>query len=448
MRRKIYDKMLKWKKESQGKTALMIEGARRVGKSWICREFGKNEYESTIFIDFNEESDDFIRQFNSFKGNLDGLFFFLQAYFGVSLVSRNSLIVFDEVQKNPTAREMIKYLVQDMRYDYIETGSLVSIESSIESITIPSEEVPLELCPMDFEEFLWACGDELLFNATRIAFESKAPVGQSLHRKLMTRLNQYMTVGGMPQAVAAFIGTNNLTNVEDAKKAIIHLYRQDIGKSSLSTRIRLAFDLIPSELSRTEKRFVFSDIEKGSTANDNELVFAWLNDAKLVNLCFNSADPNIGLRLSLEKTKFKCYLCDTGLLLTLAFDDNEAAKAEIMRKLALGKLEVNKGMLMENLVAQMFRANGRKLYYYSSYDKANASNRMEVDFLITKNSITNRHNICPVEVKSTDRYTFTSIRKYISKFSEYTGTPYILHTRDVEVKDGFIFLPLYMAGML
>ena len=448
MRRKIYDKMLRWKQESNGRTTLLIEGPRRVGKSWICREFGQREYESLIFVDFNEEGESFAEDFNAFRGDLDGLFFFLQSYYNTRLVERKSLIVLDEVQKNPKAREMLKYLVQDGRFDYIETGSLVSIQSAVASITIPSEEVPLELGPMDFEEFLWACGDEIIYSAARRAFEERRQVGQSLHRRLMTRLRQYMVVGGMPQAVEAFVQTNSMEEVDRIKKTIIHLYRQDIGKAGTVPRARRIFDLIPSELARDEKRFRYSDIAKGGGLQDNDDAFAWLSDAGLVNLCYNSSDPNVGLRLSLDRQRLKCYLCDTGLLVTLAFDDNEEARAGIMRSLATGKFGVNKGMLMENLVAQLLRASGRRLYYYSSYDKGNAANRMEVDFLITKNDVTNLHNICPIEVKSGPRYTLSSIRKYKEKLSQYTSTAYVLHTGDLALEDDFVFLPLYMALLL
>lgn len=449
MKRKIYEKLVEWKNISKGSTAMMIEGARRVGKSYIAEEFAKNEYSSYILIDFNKEDDEFRKRFNSLRSDLDSLFLFLQEYYNTQLFKRESIIIFDEVQKYPVARELIKYLVQDGRYDYLETGSLITIMSKAKKITIPSEEESIQLHPMDFEEFLWALGDTMLFDAVKRAYASSLPVGNPLHRKLIERFRQYMVVGGMPQAVEVFVNENNYFAVEKAKRLIIKLYREDISKArkTLVEKTRRIYDLVPSQLSRHEKKFVLSDIKTGASYDNYQEAFQWLEDAKLVNLAYNSLDPNIGLKLTKDDSSFKCYLGDTGLLLTMVFDENPETAPEIMKKIAMGKLEFNKGMLIENIVAQIFTASGRKLYFYSSYSR-DAADRMEVDFLLSKSSLTNKHNIIPIEVKSSTNYTLSSLRKYIAKFNSYVTSPIVLHFNDYEEKDGIKYLPIYMSALL
>lgn len=449
MKRKIYEKLIEWKNTSKGSTAMMIEGARRVGKSYIAEEFAKNEYSSYILIDFNKEDNEFRKRFNSLRSDLDSLFLFLQEYYNTQLFKRESIIIFDEVQKYPVARELIKYLVQDGRYDYLETGSLITIMSKAKKITIPSEEESIQLHPMDFEEFLWALGDTMLFDAVKRAYASSLPVGNPLHRKLIERFRQYMVVGGMPQAVEAFVNENNFFAVEKAKRLIIKLYREDISKArkTLVEKTRRIYDLVPSQLSRHEKKFVLSDIKTGASYDNYQEAFQWLEDAKLVNLAYNSLDPNIGLKLTKDDSSFKCYLGDTGLLLTMVFDENPETAPEIMKKIAMGKLEFNKGMLIENIVSQIFTASGRKLYFYSSYSR-DAADRMEVDFLLSKSTLTNKHNIIPIEVKSSTNYTLSSLRKYIAKFDSYVTSPIVLHFNDYEEKDGIKYLPIYMTSLL
>ncbi len=449
MKRKFYDTMLRWKNKSQGTTVLMIEGARRVGKSYIAEEFARNEYDSYIMIDFLEENDDFKARFNELRSDLDSLFLFLQAYYSTRLIERRSVIILDEIQKFPPAREMLKYLVNDGRYDYIETGSLISISSSADGITIPSEEEKKEMYPMDFEEFLWAMSDTMLLEAARDAFIKRKPVGDALHRKLMNRFSQYVVTGGMPQAVAKLAETNSYEDVDRIKRSIISLYRDDISKAKphLVEKIRSVFDLIPSELNRHEKKFRLSDIRSGARNSDYREAFLWLEDAKLVNMCYRATEPNIGLRMNKDDESYKCYFADTGLLLSMAFDENELASEGIMKKLAMNKLEVNKGMLIENVVAQMLAATGRKLYFFSSYSR-NSDDRMEVDFLIAKSRITSRHNISPIEVKSSTNYTLCSLSKYRRKYTEYINQPYVIHTSDYMEKDGVIYLPIYMTPLL
>ena len=449
MRRKIYNRLLDWKTSSDGQTALMVKGARRVGKSYIVKEFGEREYASCILIDFNKENDDFRKRFQTLRSDLGSLFFFFQEYFNTPLHERDSLIIFDEVQKFPVARELIKYLVQDGRYDYIETGSLITITSKAKKITIPSEEESIQLDPMDFEEFLWALGEDMLFDAARRAYEQKQPVGDPVHRKLIERFRQYMVVGGMPQVVLSFANGKDFFGVEKVKRSIINLYREDISKARrvIVEKTRAIYDLIPSQLSRHEKKFMLSELQTGAKMDSYQEAFQWLDDARLVNIAYNSMDPNIGLKLTKDESSRKCYMGDTGLLLSMAFDDNPEIVPDIMRKIALGKLEFNKGMLIENIVAQMLVASGRRLYFYSNYSRI-AEDRMEVDFLLSKPNLTSKHNIIPIEVKSSNNYTLTSLKKYIAKFGMYVTSPFVLHFKDLEVKGGITYLPIYMTSLL
>lgn len=449
MRRKIYDQMLIWKDKSKGRSALLIEGARRIGKSYIVRKFADNEYRSRIIVDFNDMDEELMDIFEHYLHNREEFFLRLSVYFGTKLYDRESVIVFDEVQLYPKARAAIKYLVADGRYDYIETGSLVSLRHNVKDIVIPSEEEAIDMFPMDFEEFLWAMGNEMMLDFIRRQFESKSPMG-AVHRKALDFLRQYMIIGGMPQAVKAYVESRDFEEVDRIKRNILRLYRNDISKYALQTETKVTriFDDIPSQLQRHEKRYRLSAIQAGAKMRDYEDAFFWLDDARVVNICYNATEPNVGLRLNLDRTTLKCYFGDTGLLISHAFDENSIADQQLYRKLMLGKLEVNQGMLVENLVAQMLRASGHKLFFFSRSDRENASNRMEIDFLIRKQQVTTRHNIVPIEVKSTTRYTHTSLDKFREKYSEYTSTPYVLHTGDVVLKDDVTYLPLYMAMLL
>lgn len=449
MRRKIYDQMLIWKDKSKGRSALLIEGARRIGKSYIVRKFADNEYRSRVIVDFNDMDEELMDIFEHYLHNREEFFLRLSVYFGTKLYDRESVIVFDEVQLYPKARAAIKYLVADGRYDYIETGSLVSLRHNVKDIVIPSEEEAIDMFPMDFEEFLWAMGNEMMLDFIRRQFESKSPMG-AVHRKALDFLRQYMIIGGMPQAVKAYVESRDFEEVDRIKRNILRLYRNDISKYALQTETKVTriFDDIPSQLQRHEKRYRLSALQAGAKMRDYEDAFFWLDDARVVNICYNATEPNVGLRLNLDRTTLKCYFGDTGLLISHAFDENSIADQQLYRKLMLGKLEVNQGMLVENLVAQMLRASGHKLFFFSRSDRENASNRMEIDFLIRKPQVTTRHNIVPIEVKSTTRYTHTSLDKFREKYSEYTSTPYVLHTGDVVLKDDVTYLPLYMAMLL
>ena len=447
MKRKIEEKLLKWKKESNGKTALLIDGARRVGKSYIVEEFAKQHYKSYILIDFNLVGSEITDLFDMNLRDFDSFFMYLSAAFNVKLYKRESLIIFDEVQLYPRARAAIKYLVADGRYDYIETGSLMSIKKNVKNIVIPSEERHVKMYPMDFEEFLWAKGEDLILPIIRNCFEEKKPLGQALHRKIMTLFREYVIIGGMPQVVKEYIESGDFETADIVKRDILTLYREDIQKyaSGYEKKVESIFDEIPAQLSKHEKKFTLSSLGKGSRFRDYENSFLWLQDSMIANVCFNSTEPNIGLKLNRDNSSYKVYMGDTGLLISHAFDENGIVSEEIYKKLLFGKLEVNEGMIFENIVSQMLVANGHNLYFYSNSSRTDKDSRMEIDFLVAKSKITNRHNISPIEVKSGKNYTLSSLNKFRKKYSEQTNEAFVLHTADLYIKDEITFLPVYMA---
>lgn len=450
MKRKIYTELLEWKKEDAGRTALLIDGARRVGKSYIVEAFAKAEYLNYILIDFNRASKEVTDLFHNYLDNLDMFFMYLASFYNVKLYERETLIIFDEVQLFPRARSAIKYLVTDGRYDYIETGSLMSIKKNVRDIVIPSEEHHIRMYPLDFEEFMWALENETLMDFIRICFKEKKPLGQALHRKAMDYLRQYLIVGGMPQAVEAYIQTRDFDRVDRVKRDILDLYRADIVKHAegYEMKVEQIFDDIPAQLQKHDKKFRLSSLKKEARFRDYEDALFWLNDAMIVNTAYNSTAPNIGLKLNMDRMTLKCYMADTGLLISHAFDENGIVSEELYKKLLFDKLEVNKGMIVENIVAQMLTAGGRKLYFYSNSSRDDASSRMKIDFLIAKSKISNRHNISPIEVKSSKNYTLSSIRKFMVKYGEQLHVPYVLHTGDLKVEAGITYLPLYMAALL
>ena len=450
MYRKAYQKLLEWKKEQKGKCAIMIDGARRVGKSYIAQEFAKNEYESHILIDFFTAPDEIKEVFEKHLSDLDTLFMKLSAYYSVKLHERNTLFIFDEVQFFPRARAAIKYLVADGRYDFIETGSLVSIKKNTQDILIPSEERHLKMNPMDFEEFLLAIGNDTLFPAIKESFAKKIPMGQALHRKAMDLFRLYLIVGGMPQAVKEYAESKSFEKVDAIKREILELYRNDIQKHAKGSELKAEsiFDEIPAQLSKHEKKFKLSSLKKNAKMRDYDDAFMWLKDSRIVNVCYNADEPNVALKMNMTRSSLKCYMADTGLLISHAFDENGLVSEEIYKKLLFGKLEVNEGMIFENIVAQMLAAGGHKLYFFSKTDNKDASCRMEIDFLIAKNKITSRHNIQGIEVKSTKRYTLSSLNKFRKKYAERVGACFVLHTADYKEEGGIIYLPVYMAAML
>lgn len=449
MKRKIYKELLSWKINSNGKSALMIDGARRIGKSYIVEEFGKNEYKTYILVDFNNADDELMEIFNSYLKNLDLFFSYLSLYFNVTLYNRNTLIIFDEVQLYPKARAAIKYLVKDGRYDYIETGSLVSINRNVKNIVIPSEEQRINMYPMDFEEFLWALGDDKMMPFINRCYEAKIPLGP-LHRKAMDYFRIYMIVGGMPQAILEYVETKDFMKVDLVKRNILSLYKADIAKYAMGneSKVKAIFEEIPSALSRHEKKFRLAAISDKARYREYESSFFWLSESRVVNICYNSTAPNIGLRLNEERTTLKCYMADTGLLISHTFNEKTVMGNELYVKLALGKLEVNEGMFVENIVAQMLKAAGHELFFYSKSSALKAEDRMEIDFLISKPVITTRHNISPIEVKSSSGYTISSLKKIRTKYANMLADSFVLHSADLKVQDGIIYLPLYMTGLL
>ena len=450
MRRKIYTELLKWKEEEAGRTALLIDGARRVGKSYIVENFAKQEYKSYIIIDFNRVNQEVTELFENYLNDLDLFFMYLSNYYNVKLYERDTLIIFDEVQLFPRARAAIKYLVADGRYDYIETGSLMSIKKNVKDIVIPSEERHLRMYPLDFEEFLWALDNESLMDFIKVFFEKKKPLGAALHRKAMDYFRQYMIVGGMPQAVERYVETKDFERVDRVKRDILELYRADIVKHAqgYEMKVEQIFDDIPAQLHKHDKKFKLSSLKKEARFRDYEDAIFWLSDAMIVNVCYNSTAPNIGLKLNMDRVTMKCYMADTGLLISHAFDENGIVSEEIYKKLLFDKLEVNKGMIMENIVAQMLVASGHKLYFYNNPSRDDASLRMEIDFLIAKSKITSKHNISPIEVKSGGKYTLTSLKKCREKYTEQLDTLYVLHKNDLKVEEGIVYLPLYMTPLL
>lgn len=445
LKRKIYDKLVAWKNNSNGTTAMMIDGARRVGKSYIVEEFAKTQYKSYIMIDFGNAPQAVLDLFLNDSADLDLFFAKLSSFFRTPLYARESLIVFDEVQQYPRARQLIKYLVADGRYDYIETGSLIRLKKNVQDIIIPSEEDHIEMFPLDFEEFLWALGDETTYPLIKKCFESKIPLGMPIHRKIMNDFRQYLLVGGMPQSVLAYINGKNFEASDIAKRHILKLYRDDIAKfaEGYEDKVFALFDNIPGQLSKKEKKYKLSSLGKQARFRTFESSFIWLNEAMVVNTCFNATDPNVGLALSADNTTQKCYMSDTGLLVTHTFKDKNYTGNELYRAILFDKLSINEGMLVENAVAQMLRLHRERLYFYSRCDSKNRENHIKIDFLITDGK-----KISPVEVKSGNYRSHASLDKFRRRFSSVIGNSYILYTNDVMIKDGIIHLPLYMAELL
>lgn len=446
LKRKVYDNLLSWKKDN-GKTALLIEGARRVGKSTVVEEFAKNEYKSYVLIDFSIAGDEIKSLFKKYASNLNDLFFFLTSITGVTLYERQSLIIFDEVQLFPPARQLIKHLVKDNRYDYIETGSLLSIKRNVENILIPSEERAIKMHPLDFEEFCSALGREDIITIIRSNFDNLKPLGE-IHSTIMKLFRQYILIGGMPQAVVEYLKTNDYTKVDRIKKDILKLYKNDIAKyaKGYEHKVLSIFDEIPSQLTKHEKKFVLSSLSKDARFRDYEDAFTWLDEAMITNTCFNASDPNFGISLNRDRLTLKIYMADTGLLLSHAFSENDEMHQDVAKAIVQDRLDVNNGMIFENIVAQMLTALNKKLYFYSRADNQDRSNTMEIDFLIIDK--TKPTKISPVEVKSGKNYTTSSLNKFSLKFHAKLGKKYLIHTKDLVQKNGITYIPVYMTMFL
>ena len=440
-KRKIYDTMLKWKQERNGDTALLIQGARRVGKSTIAEEFARNEYKSYILIDFSKVSKEVSDLFNDIS-DLNYLFLRLQFIFQVELHERESVIILDEVQLQPLARQAIKHLVKDHRYDYIETGSLISVRYKSKNIIIPSEETKLNMYPMDYEEFRWAMGDTTTVPLLRSAFEKKMSLGDATHRKLMRDFRLYMLVGGMPQAVAAYIKTNNFTAVDLVKRDIIALYEEDFGKFDNSGRAKAMYDAIPAQLNKNAMRYQVGKVIPDERAERIINVVKDMEDSMTANVAFRSDDPNVGLALTKNLEYFKMYTSDTGLFVTLAFKDGDITENVIYEKLLNDKLSANLGYVYENMIAQMLVSNGKDLFYHT-IPYADGKKYYETDFIITE-----KHKISPIEVKSSGYKSHKSLDEFCSKFSDRIMNKYVIYTKDYKRENGVDYIPVYMTMFL
>lgn len=444
-KRKIYNKMLAWKKDFAGKTALLIEGARRIGKSTITEEFARNEYENYLIIDFANAPRTVIDLFDDIS-DLQYFFISLQSLTGISLKPGKSVIIFDEVQFCPKARQAIKFLVKDGRFHYIETGSLISIKKNIKEILIPSEEQRLNMYPFDFEEFLWAIGKEPTFGLIRYSYEHLKPLGDAVNREMMKLFRLYILVGGMPQAINAYLEAADFAVIDAVKRNILHLYMDDLRRIDPTGRASTIFQSIPAELSRNTNRYmVGSVIPNARLARLGEL-FRDIDDSRTVNFAFHSNDPGVGFALHAGYDFFKMYLADTGLFVTLAFMDTDYFNNTIYAKLLSDKLPADLGYVYENVVAQLLRTAGHSLYYYTFKEQPEGVERprnYEIDFLIARND-----KICPIEVKSSGYKSHKSLDESQRKFSSRIYRRYLLYTKDLRKEEDIICLPVYMTGLL
>lgn len=445
LKRKIYEQLVTWKNTSGRKSAVMIEGARRVGKSTLVENFAKKEFASYILVDFNKAPLEIVKLFTESRDDLDGLLSKLSLFYRVKLVPGESAIIFDEVQLCPEARSLIKYLVADGRYYYLETGSLISLKKNVQDIVIPSEELKLEMGPLDFEEFCLAMGDMVTADAIYEHYRTLKPFGDDMHRMLLKRFRTYLMVGGMPQAVIAYLNGEDFEAADRAKRGILELYTDDTHKfgDGNDAKVLAILEAIPGQLDKKNKRFFLSHLSENARGRSYEDAFAWLKESKIANLCFNVTDPSVGLKLTEDMTNVKCYLLDTGLLCTQAFLSKSYLNNEIYHALLFDKLNVNEGMIVENYVAQALRARGYELFFYAANDDVTRMNDMEVDFIIVQDKKLN-----PIEVKSGGYNRHSSLDKFKEKFGKKVGVRYVLHTRDLKVEGDVVYLPVYMAMCL
>ena len=448
LKRKIYDELQNWKKNSNGKTALLIDGARRVGKSFIAEYFASQAYKSYILIDFANVPDEILQLFLHESYDLELFFAKLSAFYSTRLYPGESLIIFDEVQQFPRARQLVKYLVADGRYHYIETGSLIRLKKNTENILIPSEEEHIEMFPLDFEEFLWAMGDEVTVDIMREHYQKCKPLNQ-LHRDILRKFREYMCVGGMPQAVVAYAEDKDFEKVDFAKKEILALYQNDIKEQEEenSQYVGSILENIPSELSRHDSpnainTFTLTHIDKNARYREYSGALHWLTEAMIVNVARNITDPSPALTLSMDDDRFKCYLMDTGLLINLSFGDGSYMDNDFYRAILTDRLHINEGMFVENVIAQCLRTNGHKVIFHVEYDKQGKM-VMEIDFLIRID-----RKIVPIEAKSGKQYTTKFLLKFKEKFTNKVGMQYVLHEGDLRVEGEVVYLPYYMAAIL
>ncbi len=440
-KRKIYKKLVDWKNESKGSTALLIEGARRIGKSTIAEEFAKSEYESYILIDFAFAAQSVKDLFRDMS-DLNYFFLQLQLIYKVDLVTRKSLIIFDEIQFCPLARQAIKILVKDGRYDYIETGSLISIKRNVKDILIPSEERKINMYPMDYEEFLWAIGDNVTVPLLKKFYETGVSLGNDVNRIMLRNFRLYMLVGGMPQAVNEYIATNNFRKVDLVKRDILELYDSDFMKIDSTGRISTLFNAIPAQLAANASRYQVSGVVENTRADDILGLIAEMKSSKTVLVSYHANDPNAGLSSNINLSQFKLFVCDTGLFTTLMFKDKDFTENVIYEKLLNDKLSANLGYLYENVIAQILVSNGNELFYHTWLNETSKHN-YEIDFLLAKND-----KICPVEVKSSGYKSHVSLDEFCKKFSSRISKKYLVYTKDFTKEQDVVYLPVYMSIFL
>ena len=441
-KRKIYERMADWKRTKDGSTALLIRGARRVGKSTIAEEFARHEYVSYIKVDF-ADAPDALWEAVEHISDRDQFFLRLQFIYNVRLEARKSVIIFDEIQKAPKVREAIKYLVGDHRYDYIETGSLLSIKKNTEGIVLPSEETRIDMFPMDYEEFRWALGDTATVPLMRQTFEEKKAIGDATCRKLLRDFRLYMLVGGMPQAVNAYLDTQNLSAVDAAKREIIDLYADDFRKIDPTGRATRLFMAAPSQLTGNASRYqVTSVLGRSQNEDDMNELIQDMEDSMAVNFSYHSDNPSVGLSQHKNTRQYKMFVADTGLFVTMAFWDNDVTENIIYQKLLSDKLESDLGYVYENVIAQMLRAKGDKLYYYT-WPTPSGKHNYEIDFLLSRG-----FKLCPIEVKSSGYKAHVSIDEFCKKYSRQIGAKYLLYTKDLRKDEDLWLLPVYMTQFI
>lgn len=447
-RRKAYAKLLQWKELAAGTSAVLLEGARRIGKSTIVEEFAKNEYDDYMILDFARENRDVQNLFIDDMDDLDSFFRNLFLLKGRDLKGKNCALIFDEVQLFPKARQAIKYLVADGRYDYIETGSLISIRKNIQNILIPSEEYRIKMYPMDFEEYLWALGDTVTFEAIKSAYERRKPLGDSVHRKIMKKFRTYMVIGGMPQAVSAFVEGKTFAQIDFIKRNILSLYEEDLAKYDRDNREKasVVFRTIPEQLENKNSHFKFSVIDKNARYQNYVDAVSFISESMMGNECINITKPEVALELFADRSNFKLYMGDTGLLVTQIMKSRDETDEDLYKALIIDNLSINQGMVIENIVAQMLKVSGHELYFheylYTPEDSVREK-KYEIDFMTVK-----KKKICPIEVKSSGYMSHKSFDYLTKKYQLKMQDRYIIYTKDLKYKDEIMYIPIYMTMLI
>ena len=447
-KRKVYDKLLEWKELSAGSTAVLLEGARRIGKSTVVEEFAKREYDDYMILDFAKENKDVK---NNFINNMDDLDTFFRNLFllkGRSLKGKRAVIIFDEVQLFPLARQAIKYLVADGRYDYIETGSLISIRKKVQNILIPSEEYRIKMYPMDFEEYLWAINDEVTYPAIKDAFERKKPLGDAIHRKIMNVFRSYLAIGGMPQAVDAYVKGKTYAQIDFVKRSILALYEEDLAKYDIDNREKASviYRTIPEQLENKNSHFKFSLVDKNARYKHYVDAVSFIAESMIGNECINVTKPDVALELYSDRSNFKLYMGDTGLLVTQIMKNSEDTDENLYKALIFNDLGINQGMILENMVAQMLRASGHELYFHEylfAPEGCGKEKKYEIDFLTVK-----RKKVCPIEVKSSSYRIHKSFDYLAKKYQLKMEDRYVIYTKDLKYEDGVTYIPIYMTPFI